>query len=129
MLAVMTNLSDDWVDYAVNDVGGLDLLLSDAALGVLRLLRPDTSSVLRLGEALAQRPGLVLREAVGLGAELGRIAAGRSAVTAGRRDRRFAVPYTPGLGIARARRHFNPFFRRRRVGRPGADIRARAGSA
>jgi polyhydroxyalkanoate synthase subunit PhaC len=101
MLAVMTNLSDDWVDDAVNDVGGLDLLLSDAALGVLRLLRPDASSVLRFGEALARRPELVLRQAAGLGAELGRIAIGQSAVTAGRRDRRFADAAWTGNPVLR----------------------------
>ena len=58
--------------------GGLDLLLTDAALGVLHRLRPD-GSVLRLASGLARRPGLVGREASRLGGELARIAAGRSA--------------------------------------------------
>ena len=36
-----------WAQDAVDAAGGLDLLLTDAALGVMRRLRPD-SSVLRL---------------------------------------------------------------------------------
>ncbi len=80
-----------WAEDAVDAAGGLDLLLTDAALGVWRRLRPD-SSVLRLAGELARRPGLVGRQAVQLGAELGRIAAGRSTVAADKRDRRFADP-------------------------------------
>ncbi|MGH3124551.1 MAG: PHA/PHB synthase family protein, partial [Streptosporangiaceae bacterium] len=41
---------------------------------------------------LARRPRLVTRQAAGLGTELGRIAAGRSAVAASPRDRRFRDP-------------------------------------
>ena len=80
-----------WAEDAVDAAGGLDLLLTDAALGVWRRLRPD-SSVLRLAGELARRPGLVGRQAARLGAELGRIAAGRSTVVADKRDRRFADP-------------------------------------
>ena len=94
-----------WAQDAVDAAGGLDLLLTDAALGVMRRLRPD-SSLLRLAAALARRPQLVGREATRLGSELGRIAAGRSAITpemgAGRRDRRFSDPAWTG----------NPFLRR-----------------
>ena len=79
----------------------LDLLLSDAALGVLRRFWPD-GSLLRLGAGLARRPRLVSRQAAQLAAELGKIAAGRSAVTASPRDRRFADPAWQG----------NPFLRR-----------------
>ena len=46
-----TGPRDAWVDAA----GGFDLLLTDAALGVVRRLRPD-SSLLRLAAALARRP-------------------------------------------------------------------------
>jgi len=84
-------MSEDWAEDAVDAAGGLDLLLTDAALGVWRRLRPD-SSVLRLAGGLARRPELVGRQAALLAAELGRIAAGRSAVAAGPRDRRFADP-------------------------------------
>jgi polyhydroxyalkanoate synthase len=80
-----------WAEDAVDAAGGLDLLLTDAALGMWRRLRPD-SSVLRLAGELARRPGLVGRQAAQLGAELGRIAAGRSTVAADKRDRRFADP-------------------------------------
>jgi polyhydroxyalkanoate synthase subunit PhaC len=87
----MAEAGADWVGDAVDDVGGLDLLLSDAALGVVRRLRPD-GSMLRFAAALARQPGFVAGQAAGLGAELGRIAAGRSAVAAGKRDRRFGDP-------------------------------------
>ena len=56
-----------------------------------RRFRPD-SSLLRLAAELARRPGLVGRQAARLGTELGRIAAGRSAIAADPRDRRFADP-------------------------------------
>ena len=89
-----------WAQEAVDAAGGLDLLLTDAALGVLHRLRPD-GSVLRLASGLARRPGLVGREASRLGGELARIAAGRSAVTAAPRDRRFADPAWTGNPILR----------------------------
>jgi polyhydroxyalkanoate synthase subunit PhaC len=85
-------VSDEvWADDAVDAAGGLDLLLTDAALGVWHRLRPD-SSLLRLAGELARRPGFVGRQAGALATELGRIAAGRSAVAADPRDRRFADP-------------------------------------
>ncbi len=93
-----------WAQDAVDVAGGLDLLLTDAALGVMRRLRPD-SSVLRLADRLARRPRLVGREATRLGTELGRIAAGRSAITpemsTGPRDRRFADPAWTGNPVLR----------------------------
>jgi poly[(R)-3-hydroxyalkanoate] polymerase subunit PhaC len=89
-----------WAEGAVDAAGGLDLLLTDAALGIARMLRPD-SSVLRLGTALARRPGLTTREARQLAAELVRISAGRSALAPGRRDRRFADPAWQGNPLLR----------------------------
>jgi hypothetical protein len=86
---------------AAEAAGALDLLLTDAALGAARRFRPD-SSLLRLGTGLARRPRLVTQQAARLGTELGRIAAGRSTVTAGPRDRRFSDPAWEG----------NPFLRR-----------------
>jgi len=80
-----------WAEDAVDTAGGLDLLLTDAALGVWHRLRPD-SSLLRLAGELARRPGFLGRQAAQLGTELGRVAAGRSAVAADPRDRRFADP-------------------------------------
>src|SRR6266849_2588003 len=83
--------NDQQAPEAAGDAAGaLDLLLADAALGILRRFRPD-SSALRLAVALARRPELVGRRAATLGSELGRIAAGRSQVTPGRRYRRFAL--------------------------------------
>ena len=80
-----------WAEDAVDTAGGLDLLLTDAALGVWHRLRPD-SSLLRLAGELARRPGFLGRQAARLGTELGRVAAGRSAIAAHPRDRRFADP-------------------------------------
>jgi polyhydroxyalkanoate synthase subunit PhaC len=78
-------------EEAVDAAGGLDLLLTDAALGVWHRFRPD-SSLLRLAAGLARRPGFTGGQAARLGLELGRIAAGRSEVVANPRDRRFADP-------------------------------------
>ncbi len=89
-----------WTQEAVDTAGGLDLLLTDAALGVMRRLRPDRA-VLRLASGLARRPELVGREASRLGGELARIVAGRSAITAPPRDRRFADPAWTGNPILR----------------------------
>ncbi len=69
----------------------LDLLLSDAALGVLRRFLPG-SSFLRFALALASRPGLVASRGASLASELAAVAAGRSAIAPGRKDRRFADP-------------------------------------
>ncbi len=95
----MTTPGPDF-EEAVDAAGGLDLLLTDAALGITRRLRPD-SSVLRLAAALTRRPALVGREAARLGTELGRIAAGRSQVAPGQRDRRFADPAWTGNPLLR----------------------------
>ena len=89
-----------WTADAVDAAGGLDLLLTDAALGITRRLRPD-SSVLRLAAGLARRPGLVGRQAAQFGSELGRITAGRSAIEPGPRDRRFSDPAWTGNPLLR----------------------------
>jgi polyhydroxyalkanoate synthase subunit PhaC len=69
----------------------LDLLLSDAALGVARRFLPS-SSTLRFALGLARRPRTVARRGTSLASELASIAAGRSAIAPGRKDRRFADP-------------------------------------
>jgi polyhydroxyalkanoate synthase subunit PhaC len=76
---------------AADAASALDLLLSDAALGVLRRFVPG-SSTLRLGLGLARRPATVARRGIDLAGELASIAAGRSAIAPGRKDRRFADP-------------------------------------
>jgi polyhydroxyalkanoate synthase subunit PhaC len=67
----------------------LDVLLTDAALeGRPRFLTPGPA--VRVGAGLARRPVRTARRAASLGAELTRVAAGRSQLRPGRRDRRFA---------------------------------------
>jgi polyhydroxyalkanoate synthase subunit PhaC len=86
---------------AAEAVSALDLLLSDAALGIARRLRPDISA-LRFGLSLARQPGTVIRRTASFATELGKITAGRSAVAPAPRDRRFADQAWTG----------NPFLRR-----------------
>jgi polyhydroxyalkanoate synthase len=79
-------------EEAGGDVAGaLDLLLTDGALGVLRMLRPD-GAVVRLAASLARQPQVVGQHAAGLAAELAQIVAGRSQLTPDRKDRRFTDP-------------------------------------
>jgi polyhydroxyalkanoate synthase len=78
----------------------LDLLLTDAALGVLSRVNPGGSG-LRLAAALAARPGLVAGRARDLAGELARIAAGTSQVQPSRRDRRFTDPGWAGNPLLR----------------------------
>jgi polyhydroxyalkanoate synthase subunit PhaC len=90
-------------DYgeAAEAASALDLLLTDAALGMLRRFRPD-SSVARFGFRLARQPRTLARRFGTLAGELTTIAAGRSAIAPSRRDRRFADPAWSG----------NPYLRR-----------------
>src|SRR5580698_7348533 len=78
----------------------LDLLLTDAATGMLRRLNPGGSG-LRLAAALAARPRLVAGRGGQLAGELARIAVGRSQVQPSRRDRRFADPGWTGNPLLR----------------------------
>jgi polyhydroxyalkanoate synthase subunit PhaC len=78
----------------------LDLLLTDAATGMLRRLNPGGSG-LRLAAALASRPGLVAGRGRQLAGELARIAVGRSGVQPSRRDRRFTDPAWAGNPLLR----------------------------
>jgi poly[(R)-3-hydroxyalkanoate] polymerase subunit PhaC len=78
----------------------LDLLLADAATGMLRRVNPGGSG-LRLAAALAVRPRLVAGRGGRLVGELARIAVGRSQVQPSRRDRRFADPAWAGNQLLR----------------------------
>jgi polyhydroxyalkanoate synthase subunit PhaC len=78
----------------------LDLLLTDAATGMLRRFNPGGSG-LRLAAALAARPRLVAGRGTQLAGELARIAVGRSQVQPSRRDRRFADPAWSGNPLLR----------------------------
>jgi polyhydroxyalkanoate synthase subunit PhaC len=77
-----------------------DLLLTDAATGMLRRLNPGGSG-LRLAAALAGRPRLLARRGGRLAGEFVQIAAGRSEVAPSRRDRRFADPGWTGNPVLR----------------------------
>jgi len=78
----------------------LDLLLGDAATGMLRRVNLGGSG-LRLAAALAARPRLVAGRGRQLAGELARIGAGRSEVQPSRRDRRFADPAWAGNPLLR----------------------------
>ena len=78
----------------------LDLLLADAATGMLRRVNPGGAG-LRLAAALAGRPGLVAGRGRQLAGELARITVGRSQVQPSRRDRRFADPGWAGNPLLR----------------------------
>jgi polyhydroxyalkanoate synthase subunit PhaC len=66
----------------------LDLLLVDAAPGLVRRFVPDMSAA-KWAFSLARRPDLTARRLGGLGAEAGRILIGTSSVAPQRGDRRF----------------------------------------
>jgi polyhydroxyalkanoate synthase len=78
----------------------LDLLLGDAATGMLRRMNPGGSG-LRLAASLAAKPRLVAGRGGQLAGELARIAVGRSQVQPSRRDRRFADPGWTGNPLLR----------------------------
>jgi polyhydroxyalkanoate synthase subunit PhaC len=78
----------------------LDLLLADAATGMLRRVHLGGSGV-RLAAALAVRPRLVAGRGGRLAGELARIAVGRSQVQPSRRDRRFTEPAWAGNPLLR----------------------------
>src|SRR5688572_3811948 len=69
----------------------LDVLLTDAADGPRsRFVRPGAAVSVTAG--LARRPGRAARRVGHLGAELARVASGRSEIRPAKRDRRFADP-------------------------------------
>jgi polyhydroxyalkanoate synthase len=68
----------------------LDVLLTDAADGRSRFVRPGAAVSVAAG--LARRPDRAARRVGHLGAELARVASGRSELRPAKRDRRFADP-------------------------------------
>jgi len=116
-------MSEETIESAAADAAAapLDLLLTDAALGVLNRAVPDGSG-LRLAAALAARPGLVAARTRNLLGELTRIAAGTSQMQPSRRDRRFADPGWAGNPLLAGRAL------RRGAGRAGRAGRRRAGA-
>ena len=95
-------MSAETIEPAAADAAAapLDLLLTDAALGVLNRVNPGGSG-LRLAAALAARPRLVASRTRSLLGELTRIAAGTSQIEPSRRDRRFADPGWAGNPLLR----------------------------
>src|ERR1700727_2347597 len=83
-----------------NAAAPLDLLLGDAATGVLRRMNPGGSG-LRLAASLAAKPRLMAGRGGQLVGELARIAVGRSEVQPSRRDRRFSDPGWTGNPLLR----------------------------
>jgi class II poly(R)-hydroxyalkanoic acid synthase len=81
-------------------VAPLDLMLSDAALGVLRRFRPNLS-LTRFGLRLARQPVTVSRRGARLASQLAIIAAGRSELAPHPKDRRFADPAWAGNPVLR----------------------------
>ena len=79
-----------WSEAAA-EAGALDLLLTDAALGMAHRFRPD-SSALRFALGLARHPRAVGRQTAALAGELRDVAIGRSEIAPNRRDRRFSDP-------------------------------------
>jgi polyhydroxyalkanoate synthase len=86
---------------ATEAVMGLDMVLVDAARGPLRRLIPPAGTALRLGTALAKRPGQVARRTGELARELGRITVGTSELAPSAKDKRFADPAWTGNGLLR----------------------------
>jgi polyhydroxyalkanoate synthase len=70
---------------------GMDVLLADAALGGVRSWLPGRAAA-KAAAKLVVRPDKVARQALGLGAELAKIAVGRSEVAPPKGDRRFKDP-------------------------------------
>jgi polyhydroxyalkanoate synthase len=69
----------------------LDVMLTDAAIGTpRRTFRPAAAATVVTG--LARHPDRPIRRAGSLGAEIARVAIGRSTKRPGKRDRRFADP-------------------------------------
>ena len=81
---------DDSAD-AADAAGALDMLLADAALGPARRFVPGMAMA-RFCAQLARQPAVLALRLAGLGAELGRVASGRSELAASPKDRRFADP-------------------------------------
>jgi polyhydroxyalkanoate synthase len=78
------------MDAPTGASASLDLLLTQAALGVVPSSAPPIATVARFTRAVASRPRRVAARTGSLLAELGRVAVGASTIAPSRRDRRFA---------------------------------------
>src|SRR3954464_10712017 len=86
---------------ATEAVTGLDMVLVDAARGPLRRMAPPAGTALRVGSALARRPGTVAQRAGEFVREIGKVAAGSSELQPGKKDKRFADPAWTGNPLLR----------------------------
>ena len=84
-------MTDPDVDELADRAAPLDALLVDAALGPVRRLAPNSSTV-RFAARLARHPVTTGRRLGGLATELGRVAVGTSTLAPSTKDRRFADP-------------------------------------
>jgi polyhydroxyalkanoate synthase len=82
-------------------VMGLDMVLVDAARGPLRRLIPPAGTALRFGSALARQPATVAKRTGEYVLEMGKVAAGRSELAPGKKDKRFADPAWTGNPLLR----------------------------
>ncbi|MFC4944394.1 PHA/PHB synthase family protein [Pseudonocardia sp. GCM10023141] len=87
----MTHSTSESTGADADVATGLDMLLTDGALGPLRRMLPALPA-LRTVAALAGSPVTVARRTAGLATELARIAVGRSAVAPNPKDKRYAAP-------------------------------------
>jgi polyhydroxyalkanoate synthase len=86
---------------AAEAVMGLDILLVDATRGPVRRLLPPAGTALRFGSALARQPATVAKRTGELVREMGKVAAGRSQLEPGKKDKRFADPAWTGNPLLR----------------------------
>lgn len=88
----MSTTDDDLSDFdavsAAEAAIPLDLLLSEAALGLAYRFRPRTSTA-RFGIELAKKPQVLIKRLGGLGSEMAKILVGYSEVEPHPKDRRF----------------------------------------
>jgi polyhydroxyalkanoate synthase len=80
-------------------VAGLDMLLTDAALGPARRMTMPTGTALRFAAALARHPAAVSARGRALLTEVARISLGRSSVSPGKKDKRFIDPTWVANGV------------------------------
>jgi polyhydroxyalkanoate synthase subunit PhaC len=86
-----TEMTVSELDERADRAAPLDALLVDAALGPMRRLAPNASTV-RFAARLARDPVVTSRRLGSLAAELARVCVGRSTIAPSKRDRRFTDP-------------------------------------
>lgn len=84
-------MTDRELEELADRAAPLDLLLVDAALGPMRRLAPNSSTV-RFATRLARHPVATGRRLGSLAAELARVGVGTSTLAPSKWDRRFADP-------------------------------------